>query len=795
MANDSVDCEKLGDFLQQGIKVICFVSQEMKNELVNKEWRYVDFPYLEVYENINGYEFELIDGKLTNEIRGKLEALEEKNKGFNMAQYLVEHAEKESDLCVEAGAGTGKTHVMVNRIMFLFHTDEEFSFSKVVMITFTNKATDQMRHRLLKELNRRYILTRNERYLRALEEVTQVEVCTIHSFFRKIIIEIGPLLGYGTSLGMRSYAQEKREILRDIMDSSFGNSTGKVEEKFGLQLNHIEKLAILYWEKLENLGVTEDETVGLDWGSGSDFVASKVQKQLENIFKNVDEEYNRCKFINNAISMKDIIHELGRVISTREVKEYITSSYDYIFCDEFQDSDAVQIKTIVLLSQIYKSRLFVVGDVKQSIYRFRGATEGAFEKLTERAKEIDFLVIPLKKNYRTTETIMTRIDKIFLDWNKKGYMSYREQDRLLPQNKNDGIYKEILVTKKTREEKVIETIRRIWENASSATITVLTRTNDELKKIKEWCDHANIPNQIRERGGFFRTPAVLDFCALLEGLLYDSEPMYLWELLNSSYVDADIEKDSVLKIAGNRMQLLGFFSDKLEALGWEKYRVMIKEKPILSVLREIISERNPLGGYLNKRTRELMKKNYPQEELVNQVILDLKSYEANLEKLLQHLQNNFAGEFSSLYDVCTYLRSRVLTDGAEEVAETEQTEQIGYVQGYTVHGAKGLEFDHVLIPFMTNLFVTEYRSDLLISDDNKQVGWICRRENMSDIHNDNFLEMIEKENNELLRDETRLLYVAMTRAISSLYCFPTRQWGVEGVKNWSGLILKDEGNA
>ena len=92
-------------------------------------------------------------------------------------------------MIIEAGAGTGKTHVMINRIMFLLHMDPEFDFSKVAMITFTNKATDNMRLRLIKTLDLKYKLTGKLKYVDRIEQLSQISISTIHSFFKKIIFK------------------------------------------------------------------------------------------------------------------------------------------------------------------------------------------------------------------------------------------------------------------------------------------------------------------------------------------------------------------------------------------------------------------------------------------------------------------------------------------------------------------------------------------------------------------------------------------------------------------------------
>lgn len=801
-SGNAVDPEEWEGLLGKGIKVICFLSDEKKKFLEKTIKKYAEHPYFKVYNDPYQVSVSIVDGVISDEARNGLAKLAAGDDRFNMEQYLVEHADIAHDLCVEAGAGTGKTTVMIDRIMYLFHMDPKFSFAKVAMITFTNKATDNMRHKLLDELKRRYSLTHDLRYLKGLEEVSQISISTIHAFFKRILVEVGPLMGYGTDLQMRSYVQEKRELLRDLLDRAYGNSKVPVISKFGLSLNDMERLASGYWDKMENNGLTDEEIAGLDWGHDTDPIAEKIQQQLRYIFSQVNTLYNERKLVNNAISMKDIIHELGRVVHLEETKGYLTSSFDYIFCDEFQDTDMVQIKTISLLAQIYKCKLFVVGDIKQSIYRFRGATDAAFQRLIERSSGIDFKPASLVKNYRTSKTIMDRLDRIFVRWNEQKFIRYETKDKLQPRNLGPGIYRQIKVTDKSRKDIVMAQIKEIMRQDDTAVITVLTRTNNELQQIRAWCEaDGDIVHQIKERGSFFRSAAVLDMCAVLEGLLYEGVPMYVWESCNTPYVERKetINYEELKSLEGNTYHLLKKLYSYMDDGLWGKYRKDIKDRPVLSVIREMVDGCKPVERYALTRVRMLKQQGLDDEDVFTQATLDTRSYKANLEKLLQMLQDRFGPDFSSLYDICAYLRIRIETDTDEEQAPIERKTEKGYVEGYTVHSAKGLQFEHVFIPFMDFSFVSDFRSEILLSDDNTEIGWVYRKRDknnkINEIASSNYKRMKKKEDLELIRDETRLLYVAMTRAIRSLYCFPTRRYGADGINDWSGLLAKEEDNA
>ena len=800
MAGQSVSVEDMRGLLQSGLKIIWFGESGQKLQFEKLFSEYIEAGFFRVYENAHSKNLIVVDGEDIFNIKDEIYSLEKGDEGFNAKQYLVEHYPADREVIVEAGAGSGKTHVMIDRIMFLMHICDDFSFSKVAMITFTNKATDNMRHRLIKTLNNKYKLTGNPIYIDRIEEFSQISISTIHSFFKQIIVEVGPMLGYGTNIQLKSYIQEKKELLRDLLDKQYKNNGKRVEDVIGLTVHYLESLALEYWEKLDNNGISEEEIHALDWGTTSSDEARRIQKSLESIFHTVDEAYNEIKYINNAISMKDIIHELAKIINSIELKDYINSRYSYIFCDEFQDSDNVQIQTISVLNRIYDGRLFVVGDIKQSIYRFRGATDSAFTRLIESFNETEKALLTkesLTKNYRTSKSIMDKLDEIFREWAEGKLNLLKYEESLIPTLVDGkGIYKQIPIKEVTRQEAFIKLVNELYSVNENVEIVCLTRKNSQLKKIKEWCEDKKIICLIRERGSFFQSQSVLDFCALVEALYYGEEPVYLYNYLMSSYGCGEVDIKELCLCNGDKIKLLSNISQYLDPDKWSQYLIDIKNRPVLAVLRQIVDEKDPVRVFGIRRKEELLLKKYPEEKAIEQATIDARQYDANLRKLLQMLTEQFSGDFSSLGDVCEFIRLRILTDRDEETADVVGLKKNKCVQGYTVHGSKGLEFENVILPFMNDTFYQSYRSEILISKDRKKVGWIYRGKGKKEIKNDNYDDMLEEEKNEVAKEEARLLYVAMTRAVSGLYCMPVRKYSRNVMPQcWAELLPKEKDNA
>lgn len=110
---------------------------------------------------------------------------------------------------VKASAGTGKTTVMIDRILYLMHMVPDLDMSEIFMITFTNEATNQMNDRLQEILLKKYALTKNQRYLTWLEQQSQMHISTIDSLAYDLFKRFGCSVGFGRDLGIQPL--EKKE--------------------------------------------------------------------------------------------------------------------------------------------------------------------------------------------------------------------------------------------------------------------------------------------------------------------------------------------------------------------------------------------------------------------------------------------------------------------------------------------------------------------------------------------------------------------------------------------------------
>ena len=152
--------EEIAKWLHSGIKVIWFGTAEEEKLLKNIHSEFAKEFLLQAYTVQINHKTKIVDG---DDPEGFLKILERECPQFNVAQYKVEHCKEEEHIVVQASAGTGKTKVMVDRILFLMHIVPDLQMSDIYMITFTNDAANQMNQRLQDALMTRFYLTGNLR--------------------------------------------------------------------------------------------------------------------------------------------------------------------------------------------------------------------------------------------------------------------------------------------------------------------------------------------------------------------------------------------------------------------------------------------------------------------------------------------------------------------------------------------------------------------------------------------------------------------------------------------------------
>ncbi len=306
--------EKIRIWLGQGIKVLWFTQNE--NELVELKSEYQAFSkalMLQCYLISFPESVCIIDGDDQNKF--VTTRLEKECPLFNSAQYSVEHCKYDEHIVVQASAGTGKTTVMIDRILFLLHTQPSLHLPEVYMVTFTNDATDQMNKRLQDALLTRYELTRDKKYLRWLEEQSQMNISTIHSFAYKMLKEYGIGESFTKNLNIRSFKHEKSELVKDALDGKLVE-TKAIKEQLGMPFYKANGLLNQYWGRFLQLGVSHEDMLNMDWGAPKNENSELFHEVISDTIPSLDEAFLDIKRNNNGVGLDDIMRDLQEVFNS-----------------------------------------------------------------------------------------------------------------------------------------------------------------------------------------------------------------------------------------------------------------------------------------------------------------------------------------------------------------------------------------------------------------------------------------------------------------------------------------------
>ena len=359
--------------------------------------------------------FEIVEGKVTDDNKIILRKLSE-NTEFNLQQYEVEHATTEKNILVEAGAGTGKTFSMVSRVAFLCNKELDPVMNiadEIAMVTFTNDAAINMKKRLKQMFINYFVLTGSEKYLKYVEDIDRSQISTIHKFAIGILRGESLYTGLGTNFRISSN-EYKRGKAYDIF---LGEFLEEMEEKNSNFVNELpvpiydlKKKLMSIADKLFAKSINLEQIKPAEMGVTVDNNIPYFNELLTRVVFPAEATYIESMKNSNDVDLKECLIELGKVLSSGcEIIEDLRLRY--MFIDEFQDTDDVQIEIFQKLQALMNAdcKLFVVGDLKQSIYRFRGAKLNAFQKL-QYGKDIEWKRFRLNRNYRTDGRLLELFD-------------------------------------------------------------------------------------------------------------------------------------------------------------------------------------------------------------------------------------------------------------------------------------------------------------------------------------------------------------------------------------------------
>jgi DNA helicase-2/ATP-dependent DNA helicase PcrA len=634
---------------------------------------------------------------------------------------------KTGPLLIIAGAGTGKTTVVTERIKYLI-LGKLAKPNEILALTFTEKAAREMENRVDVAMPYGY---------------TQMWISTFHSFCDRILRAEALQIGLDPRYKLMSEAATTQLIRNNLFkfDLDYFRPLGKPNKFIGGMLQHFSRLQdedvspgdYLAWLKKQKSKMDKEE-----W---------KKYSELANAYHTYDE----LKIKEGVMDFGDLIVKALKLFRERPnvLKQY-QNQFKYILVDEFQDTNYAQNELAILLSGKTKN-ITVCGDDDQSIYRFRGAAVSNiifFRKTFPKTK-----IVVLTKNYRSTQEILDRAYELIQENNPDRLeVVAKIVKKLISTKGRDG--EEIRFIHADRVENEADLVaKKIKELAETGydykDFAILVRANSHAEPFMRALSRHGLPSQFLGPGRLFRQPEIIDLIAYLKVLYNFEDSVALYRILSIDYFD--IPARDLASIGNNaRRQYISLFEacEKIDQIF-----VSDKSKETIKKLLETI------GRHLKqvrKETAGQLLYYFLQDTGLLQKLLSPETPEAerkatNISKFFDKLKSyEVDHEDATIPAVVDWLELSAELGESPLAADTDWTE-VNAVNLLTVHSAKGLEFPAVfLVNLVSQRFPsTERREQIPIPE-----SLIKEVLPVGDFH---------------LEEERRLFYVGMTRAKELLF--------------------------
>ncbi len=551
-------------------------------------------------------------------------------------QIAVDHVE--GPLLVLAGAGSGKTRIVTYRVAHLLRLG--VPSTEILAVTFTNKAAEEMRHRIL-QLTHRSVLT-----------------CTFHSLCARILRESIPALGYS-----RDFVIYDEEDSEKLLKECF--AVLQLKEEKGELRNFRSSIS-----QAKN-ALIEPHQLG------------KEEKALQKVY----ELYQKKLKEYHALDFDDLLFLTVKLFQQHpEILEQYQRRWSFILIDEYQDTNAAQYTITKLLAERHKN-VFAVGDPDQSIYSWRGANIQNilnFERDFPGAK-----VIPLEQNYRSRSNILEAANALI-----KNNASRYEKNLWSDRGEGQKIGMFIAENDHAEADFVVQQLYRLHRDnqVSFNDSAIFYRTNFQSRIFEDHLLKERIPYVIVGGLSFYQRREIKDLLAWLRIVQSGTDFLAFVRTVNlpkRGLGEATLEKlrdfaaeQQVNIFEGSRQIAEGRAQFKLSQRQFEGLKEYVE---IVMSLREMIKQGRPL--------HEIITEALERSRYVEYLRDDPESYEerrGNIEELVSK-----AAEWEEEVEhpsLAAFLEELTLKSSADEKDPSGE-----HVRMMTLHNSKGLEFDAVFL--------------------------------------------------------------------------------------------------
>ncbi len=508
-------------------------------------------------------------------------------------------------------------------------------------------------------------------------------------------------------------------------------------------------------------------------------------KYMTGLIKEFEEIFRQKKAEKDMVDFDDVMHYAIEILQDDMVSLEYREKFLYIFIDEFQDSNLLQEAIVKRISR--SNNLFMVGDIKQSIYRFRLADPEIFrEKYIMYGKECEksSVKIDLNSNFRSKKLVTDTVNRVFenimedYDDNARlrctiggGHYGFDTQCHIV---KTGSDRSEIYEDTKPEEEMILQLVREslgqeiydvkkdIMRKVEYRDIVILSRNRSSVAAVERFLNNEGIPAYGENAGGYFETVEIQVFVNLLKIIDNTRQDIPLISVMRCPVFDFDAKELAAIRIEYKD----GSFYDAVKHY--------MEDGSILSLKEKLTNMEKKLAYW-----KEL-KNTVTLEELIRTLMYDTGYFDycsglpvgrqriSNLRLLVEKASQFEQHDYSGLYGFISYIeamkKSNIMVGEAKTLGENDNV-----IRVMTVHKSKGLEFPVVIIAGMGRLIRHKGTGNSTIM--HKDMALAMTFVNIDEMwHRKTLLQRVIEslKAREEYEEEIRILYVAMTRAMDRL---------------------------
>jgi DNA helicase-2/ATP-dependent DNA helicase PcrA len=554
-----------------------------------------------------------------------------------------------------AGAGSGKTKTLTHRLAYLMYAKNISPFN-ILAVTFTNKASQEMKERIVQLLLNMQNTIGGDGY-----RLTLPHIGTFHNICAKILRQEIELVGYGKNFNI-SDDQDQLSLMKKVMKSQ------------GISTEQIQPRSILSAISKAKNELLDEEQFALQAGSYYEETVAKAYREYQKELRNA-----------NTLDFDDLIFLTVRLLRDFvPVLEKYQNQFRYIMVDEYQDTNHSQYMLITLLAKKHRN-LFVIGDDYQSIYGWRQAD---IRNILDFEKDYaDAKIITLDRNYRSTQIILDAAGSVIArnenQRHKKMWTEITEGEKIV-----------VFSARDERDEAdyvVREVVRMVSENNRPLSdFAVLYRTNAQSRMMEESFLRASLPYRVVGGIKFYQRKEIKDIIAYLRLTKNPLDNLALERIINEpkrSIGKATLEKWTQVAETQGMSLLESGFGITSEESGLREVKIQSihtfceliqgfhssieHSKSLFHLIGRILKK----SGYL-KSLDDKTSEGETRQENVRELLSVAKKYD----------------EYDTMEALNLFLEEVSLASDADSIDQKQPA-----IHLMTIHSSKGLEFPVIFV--------------------------------------------------------------------------------------------------